>query len=315
VLSTDFEARVRGLQPAASGVEARALDGDLLLELRVAPSRVVVVLGYLDEPFLRFSPAGVEANLASPTAGSARIIGAADGVSSSRVRWQRIRRGHVLAWHDNRLRPVPTVRTRSQQPRVVGTWSIPLVVDGRDATLVGSEWYASGPSPWPWLAAGALLVAVAAIGGRRLSARAQRLIAPVLLAIAVAGLFTSWAGIILAGRATLPAMSLAIAFAIISGVFLFIVITAAPRSVRPAVMALIGGFVATFAVPELAIFGHGFVLSELPALAARLTVASAVAGGLAVTALCARAVMEFLSAGRARKTIIGVSVTGGGRGE
>ena len=84
-----------------------------------------------------------------------------------------------------------------------------------------------------------------------------------------------------------------------SRAFLFIVIAAAKGSTRIAVIALIGGFAAAFASPEVAIFGHGFVLSALPAEAARITVAAAVAGGLAVAALCAPAVMEFLSAGQA----------------
>ena len=73
-LSTDFEARVGALRPAAPGVAARVLDGDQRLELRVEPGSVVVVLGLLGEPFLRFSPSGVEANVASPTASSTRVI-------------------------------------------------------------------------------------------------------------------------------------------------------------------------------------------------------------------------------------------------
>ena len=298
-LSTDFEARVTGLRPATPGITARALDGDLLLELRVAPERVVIVLGYVGEPFLRFVPAGVEVNLASPTAGSARIIPAGDAVTSAAVKWQRVRTGRVFAWHDNRLRPAPVVSARAQRPREVATWSIPLVVDGRATALVGSEWYSSGPSPWPWPAAGVALVALAGLGGRRLSRPARRTVAPVLLAVTVGALLASWTGIILAGRATTAAVALALAFAAVSGAFLFIVIAAAKGSTRIAVIALVGGFTAAFASPEVAIFGHGFVLSALPAEAARVTVAAAVAGGLAVAALCAPAALEFLSAGQA----------------
>jgi hypothetical protein len=298
-LSTDFEARVAGTRPATPGITARALDGDILLELRVAPTHVVVVLGYLGEPFLRFSSAGVEANLASPTAGSARVIAAADGVPASGVKWHLVRRGHVLAWHDNRLRPAPAVSGHSGRPREVATWSIPLRVDGRATALVGSEWFSSGPSPWPWLVAGLLLVAVAALGGRRLSVSARRMLAPLLLAVVVGALLASWAGTILAGRTAPAAIALALAFAAVSVAFLWIVIAAAKGSTRIVVIALIGGFAAAFALPEVAIFGHGFVLSALPAEAARITVAAAVAGGLAVAALCAPVVMEFLAAGQA----------------
>ena len=75
-LSTDFEARAGTFRPAAPGVTARLLDGDQRLELRVEPGSVVLVLGFLGEPFLRFSASGVEANVASPTASSARVISA-----------------------------------------------------------------------------------------------------------------------------------------------------------------------------------------------------------------------------------------------
>ena len=161
-LSTDFQARVGGLRPVVSGIEARVLESDLLLQLRVAPARVVVVLGLLGEPFLRFSAVGVEANAASPTAGSARVIDRADAVTSPGVHWRLIRQGHVFAWHDNRLRPVPNVRAGPQRPHAVGSWAVPLIVDGRATTLSGSEWYAAAPSPWPWIVAGALLVAACA---------------------------------------------------------------------------------------------------------------------------------------------------------
>jgi hypothetical protein len=299
-MSTNFAARVGSLRPAISGIAARVLDGDLRLELRVAPGRVVIVLGLLREPFLRFSPAGVEANLASPTAGSSRVIGAADAVASPGVHWRLIGRGHVFAWHDNRLRPVATVATSSRQPRAVGSWKIPLIVDGRAATLSGTEWYASAPSPWPWLAPGALLVAIAFLAGRRLSQREQRLIASALLPVAVAGLSASWSGGILAGRATLPSELFAVGFAGVSAVFLSLGVAAARGEKQSGVMALIGAFAATFALPLITLFEHGFVLSALPGTVARLTAAAAFVCGLSAAAVCAPAVKALLSAESAR---------------
>ncbi len=137
VPSTDFEARIAGFRPAVSGLEARALDGDQRLELRVAPPRVVVVLGLLGEPFLRFSPDGVEANLASPTTTSMGVVAAADAVSSGGVRWRRVSRSHTFAWHEHRLRPLGVVRTHDAGGRAVASFSIPLLVDGRRAALTG----------------------------------------------------------------------------------------------------------------------------------------------------------------------------------
>jgi hypothetical protein len=308
LLSTDFEARVGSLTPAAAGVHARVLDGDLLLELRVAPTQVVVVLGFVGEPFLRFSSAGVEANAASPTAGSAGVIPPGDAATAPGVHWRLIRKGHVLAWHDNRLRPVPTVRARSQQPHALGTWQVPLIVDGRATTLSGTEWYAAAPSPWPWLVTGALLLVLALFGGRHLAPRAQRLIAAALLVVAVAGLMSSWAGVILAGRATLAAELFAAAFAVVSAGFLFVGVMSARGSRQLGVMALVGAFAATFALPLVAMFGHGFVLSALPGTPARIAAAAAVVCGLSAAAICAPAVADLLSAddvsGRGRHSLL-----------
>lgn len=294
-LSTDFAARVGSFRPAAPGLAARVLGGDLQLELRVPAHRVVVVLGLLGEPFLRFSPAGVEANLASPTAGSTGVIRAGDAVTAAGAHWRLIRRGHVLAWHDNRLRPVAFVRADSGRRHVVGRWQVDLIVDGRRTTLSGNEWYAPAPSPWPWLAAGTLLVAAALAAGRRMTLRAQRVLAVTLLVAAICALMSAWCGVILADRATLPAELFAGAFACVSAGFLFVGIAAARGTRQLGVMALIGAFAATFALPLVTLFAHGFVLSALPDTAARFTAAAAVVCGLAAAAVCAPAVRDLLS--------------------
>jgi hypothetical protein len=292
-LSTDFEARVGEFRPAAAGLVARVLDGDQRLQLRVSPRRVVVVLGLLGEPFLRFSPAGVEANLASPTASSARVVSSRDAVASRGVRWRRLSRGHVLAWHEGRLRPMQAVRGPASGPRVVATWSIPLIVDGHRARLVGTEWFAAGPSLWPWLVAGALLAASGGAGAQMLSLRRQRLVASLLLPVAVAALLTAWFGSLLAGRVTPLAVLFAIAFCAGTAFFLLVVVVAASGAAQLGVMALISAFTTTFALPELSVFGHGFVLSALPALAARLAVAIAVVGGIVSATVSVPAVITL----------------------
>lgn len=295
-LSTDFKASVGTFEPAAPGVGAHVLDGDLRIELRVLPARTVVVLGILGEPFLRFSRAGVEANLASPTATSASVIDKDDSVSLPGVHWHLVRHEHVLAWHDNRLRPVPVVRARSHEAHAVGMWSIPLFVDGRHTTLSGREWHATGPSLWPWLVAGVLLVAIAGFAGRRIPPRRQLLVASLMLPIAVLGLVASWAGVILADSATPASVAFAVVFSGVSVLFLCVVIAAAEGTMRLCVMALVGAFTAAFAAPEATIFKHGFVLSALPGTVVRLAVAAALIGGLSAAAVCGSAVRGLLFA-------------------
>ena len=74
------------------------------------------------------------------------------------------------------------------------------------------------------------------------------------------------------------------------------------------VMALIGAFSATFALPLITIFTHGFVLSALPGTAARITAAAAIVCGLSAAAVCAPAVKALLSpdgaAGRGAHTLL-----------
>ena len=254
-----------------------------------------MVLGLLGEPFLRFTQSGVEANAASPTASSTRVISGSDAVSSSRVTWRRVSGGHAFAWHEGRLRPVQNVREPSSGPRVVARWSIPLIVDGRRATLRGTEWYAAGPSVWPWLVLGAILIGGAGLGVRLVSRRAQRVVAAVALPVAIAAVFASWFGTLLAGRVTLPAVAFAILFAGGTAFFLLVMVALADGPARSGAIALIGGFTAAFALPEIAVFGHGFVLSLLPAFVARLMVAIAVVGGVVTATFCVPAVADLLT--------------------
>jgi hypothetical protein len=295
-LSTNFEAHVGSIRPATAGLTARVLDGDQRLELRVAPPQIVVVLGLLGEPFLRFSPTGVEANLASPTASSTRVIRATDAVSADGIRWQRVSRRAVFTWHEGRLRPAPIVRDPSSQPRDVAPWSIPLLVDGRPTRLVGTEWYASGPPLWPWLLAGVVLVTLAGFGATRLSTHMQRMMASALLPVALAAVSAAWIGTLLNDRVTLPTVLFAISFAIGTGLFLLVMIAAASGLEQIAVMALVAAFAVTFALPEIGVFGHGFVLSALPAFAERLAVATALTGGIMAATLCIPAVIKLLGA-------------------
>jgi hypothetical protein len=294
-LSTDFEAHVGSVRPAVQGVGARVLGGDQRLELRVAPSRVVIVLGLLGEPFLRFSRTGVEANLASPTASSARIIKTSEAVASPEPRWHRVSRGHVFAWHEGRLRPVSAVRDPSTRPSAVATWSIPLLVDGRRASLVGTEWYAAAPPLWPWLVAGTLLISLGVLAARVLPSRRRRLIAKVLLPLSVAACLASWFASLLADRVTVLMVVFAIGFAGATALLLYVAVAAARGEAQLGGMALIGGFATAFALPQVGVFGHGFVLSALPAFAARLAVATAVVGGIAVAAVCMPSVIELLA--------------------
>jgi hypothetical protein len=293
-LSTDFEARIEGFRPPSPELVARVLGGDQRLELRVPTGSVVVVLGIEHEPFLRFSPAGVEVNLASPTAASARVITSADAVVATAVRWRRVHAGQVFVWHESRLRPMASVSDSSAQRRRVAGWSIPLIVDGRRASVEGGQWHAARPSSWPWLAAGALGLAMAGVAARRLSRQALRRIAVPLSMVAVGTLFAGWTGILFVDGATSIGVLLALAAFVATALGLAVLLSAATGTARLGAAALIGVLSVTFALPELSVFMHGYVLSALPATLARLAAEAALVSGAAVAILCVPSVLEFL---------------------
>ena len=284
-LSTDFEARIGGFRPAAPGVSARVLEGDQKLEVSVQPPHVVIVRGLLGEPFLRFSSSGVEANVASPTASSTKVVPASEAVSFGHVVWRRVSGGHVFAWHENRLRPLPVVSGTSAAPRRVAAWSIPMLVDGRHTVLAGTEWYATRPALWPWIAAGLALVAAAGLMARFASMRLHRMIAIVVLPLVVGSLLAGWSGIFLADRVSPLGLLFAIVYTCVGGVFVLVAVTSTSGAAQVGVMALIGLVAATFALPQLLVFAHGFVLSALPATDARAAAAFAVVGGIVIAIL------------------------------
>jgi hypothetical protein len=292
-LSTDFEARIGGFRPAAPGLAARVLGGDQRLQLRVSPGHVVVVLGVAQEPFLRFSPAGVEANLASPTAASSRVIPSSDAIAATAVRWRRVVTGTAFAWHEGRLRPLPTTTGSSPGSRQVATWSLPLVVDGHRTSLEGSEWHASAPPLWPWLTVGALVLALSVVAARMLSRPVVQAVALTLVPIAVAALFAGWAGILFVEGApsigVLGVLAAAGAVAVMLGALLRLL----TGRERLGAAALIGVLTATFALPELSVFMHGYVLSGLPGTVARLVAEAPIVLGASVAILCSPSVVEL----------------------
>jgi hypothetical protein len=294
-IATDYEARVIGLRPRASGVGARVLGGDLKLELTVSGRHRVVVLGLLGEPFLRFSPAGVAANAASPTAWSSGVVASSDAVkSASGPVWRRVSSGHTYAWHENRLRPRAAVPGGGTTPRRVAHWAIPLLVDGRRTRLAGWEWYAGGPPVWPWL--GALLVPLAAVvaavryGRRRLH---RRLVA-VLVPVAVGAWLAGWIGILLDGGASTLVLALAAAYAAVTILLVGAALAAASGNARMAVAGIVGALAAIFTLPEIEAFTRGFVLSALPATAARAAAIVSFTAGLALVAACVPAMADIL---------------------
>jgi hypothetical protein len=143
-----YRSVVRGISPAVSGVTVRVLFRDDQLELVVAKPHTVVVRAPQGEPFIRVLPDGfVQANYRSPWTHRVqerfgRVTVPPQATGRGRPQWFLISQRGIVRWHDHRIhwmrgeRP-PQVKDTGARTKVLD-WRIPVVVDGRNATIAGS---------------------------------------------------------------------------------------------------------------------------------------------------------------------------------
>ena len=290
VHALDYEAQVTSSGQSGAVVAARSLGGDRKLELTVAPTATVLVLGYQAEPLLRFSPTGVEVNERSPSAITNKLArrGSVPALDPHATpAWSFVSNGHRYAWHDHRLGPTPG---RRYSDGSVAGWTIPIVIDGHPDRISGRLLHARGPALWPWLALAIVAVVIAAF---ILARRPRR-------QFVEAGLFT------LASVAGIAAVVLSTSFAFVPGtssaaawmnVAVCCGIAVAVLSIfahKPSARHAIAGFVAVLAafvgLSEANVFVHGFVISSLPAALVRVATGVALGAGL-IAAACAAALL------------------------
>lgn len=277
-VALDYLARVRSLPPS---LDANVVDGDQRMWLSAPPSETVVVLDYAGAPYLRFSRSGVEVNhnsamwylnqtpfAATPPPGLGR---------RTPPKWKRVSGGYQYGWHDGRLHALATVAL-NPGASFVGTWRIPILVDGRSSAISGGLWHASPPSiVWFWPIVVLLLCALAAWRVRR--PQVDRRVAWLLALGALGAIVIAGLGRQLHGRPSVSVFALVELGLILAfvgwglfrvgmgraGAFTYFAI---------AVVSLSEGF---GLIPTLT---NGFVLIALPAFVAR--VATVLALGTAV---------------------------------
>jgi hypothetical protein len=161
------------------GVEAKVIDGDQRMWIRVEPARSVVVLDYRGVPYLRFSRSGVAVNLNSAmyylNQVPAQLPPSGLGASTS-PRWSMVSAGHEYGWHDGRLHALAATAL-APGTTYVGRWTIPLLVDGGRTVIAGGLRYAPNPPLvwfWPIIVAFACVFAGLRLRRGRLDLRLAR---------------------------------------------------------------------------------------------------------------------------------------------
>jgi hypothetical protein len=182
------------LDPPVLGVSVTVLGGDDRLQLRNYSGKTVEVLGYADEPFLRFAKTGIYENVRSPATflsrvrdlGNLKVPGSVD--AQAKPRWRKVSAGSSFAWHDHRIHwmgrtPPPAVTKAPGEEHRIFAWRVPARADGSAFLIKGFLGYRPAPaatggsSTRSWeivllaVLAGAIAFAVAE-GARRLRRRA-----------------------------------------------------------------------------------------------------------------------------------------------
>jgi len=191
-VATSYLARV---SRAPAGLEAKIIDGYVRIWLHAPPSETVVVLDYRGAPYLRFSPAGVAVNQNSAMYYLNQTpVAATPPTGLNRATppdWQPVSDGHDYEWHDGRLQALASVAL-TPGATYLGTWNIPLLIDGQRGSISGGLWHSDTPSPvwfWPIVVLLACVLAAWRIRSPLLDARIARgLGAVALAALSVAAL-------------------------------------------------------------------------------------------------------------------------------
>lgn len=255
------------------------MDGDLRLWVRPAAGVTATVLGFVGEPYLRFSSAGIAVNTHSPAYFLNRqlplVVPRGLGPRTP-PRWRRIAAGPAYSWHEDRLHSLAAA-ARAPGSAYVGRWTIPLVLDGKRTAISGGLWHVPNPPLvwfWPIVVVLACLPALTRLRRGRLDAAVVGGLAAITLASATAARL----GRELYGRPTVSGWQLV-------GVVLTCVLAVALAWLalrgrwREIVLGAIGlaGIYEGFAL--LAMLEHGFVLAALPAALERSLTVAALAGG------------------------------------
>ncbi len=169
----NYRSVVTRVDPVTAVIDVRVVGGDGFLALDVDAGHRVDVPGYDGEPWVRIDADGtVEQNIHSPATylnsnRYADVTVPASVGATAPPEWKVVAHGGHYAWHDHRIHwmsPVPPV-DKHPGDVIFADWQVPLMVDGRPATVHGTLTWVPPISPPIWFgAAGLICVLVVLIG-------------------------------------------------------------------------------------------------------------------------------------------------------
>jgi hypothetical protein len=271
------------------GTQSQVVDGDQRMWLRVAPRETLVVIDYRGAPYLRFDSRGVAVNTNSamyylnqtPVA-----VPPPPGLTRGTApHWQPVTSGHVYSWHDGRLHALAAVALVPGSS-YVGSWRIPLIVNGQVSAISGGLWHASRP-PLAWFWPIVVVLACLPAAWRLRRPELDQLVARVLEGGALAAITAAAVGLELHGRPGVAAFGLfklAVVLAFV-GFCLWRMLTGRTGYFSYFVIGCAAVWAGVQLVPTLL---DGFVLAALPAVVTRIAAVVCLAAGASLLLLFAR---------------------------
>lgn len=250
-------------------LQTKVVDGDLRLWLRSPAPMTVVVLDYNGAPYLRFDARGVQVNLNSSMYYLNQTPPEVPPTNLTRatpVRWQAVSGGHQYEWHDGRLHALAAVAV-TPSTRYVGRWEIPLLIDGRLASLSGSVFHRHAPSIlWFWPIA--VLFGCVVAAWRLHDPKLDRRLADLLGAAALISLVVLSIGRDLHGRPGLSVLGL-IELSVVLAFAAVVLVRLIRRRASYLVLLMIGVVALYEGILTLPTLTHGYVLLALTPFLAR----------------------------------------------
>ncbi|MEO6156647.1 MAG: hypothetical protein ABIQ39_03350, partial [Ilumatobacteraceae bacterium] len=162
-VTSNYQVSITSVEPATPNLRVSIADVSGTLQLTWSGPGTVQVDGYENEPYLRFSSAGVERNVHSPATylnqnRYANVSVPATADAKAAPQWEHVSGSHTMRWHDHLthwMAPVPpaVVQTDPSSTHVIiDRWQVPLLVDGHPVTVNGRLLWVPPPSPTPWIA-------------------------------------------------------------------------------------------------------------------------------------------------------------------
>jgi hypothetical protein len=191
---TDYQTSIVSITPPTDTIAVDVIGGDSFLQLTVDPGVEAIVIGYQNEPYLRFRADGVvEENRRSPTTylnadrygGDEAPAGADPSLPPD---WQQVGSGGRYAWHDHRAHWMDPNPPESGLPGdQILTAAVPLTVNGNAVDVAVKVDWLHAPSRRP-------LLIGAAVGGALLilAVATRRRLAWALVPVAIAAAGIGW---------------------------------------------------------------------------------------------------------------------------